>query len=123
MNAFSLSSPFVASRSPTRSPLFSMCSYTSSLFSKSPGLRGRTWTWTCGTVCPAAGPSCMAYVSDVAPKCGSTHVPTFLARLQRSVVSSGVRSANRATTRRETTSTCPGTTGLRLTKPRDRGVS
>ena len=54
------------SRSPTASPLSSMRSYTSSLFSESP-FREYV-TWTCGTVCPAAGPSCMAYVSDVAPK-------------------------------------------------------
>jgi hypothetical protein len=36
----------------------SIASYTSSLFSKSPGLLGNTCTCTWGTLCPACCPSC-----------------------------------------------------------------
>lgn len=36
----------------------------SSLFSKSPEDLGKIWTWTCGTVCPAEGPSWMLIVAS-----------------------------------------------------------
>ena len=60
----------------------------------------------------------MAKVRLEAPKWGSMAAPTRLARDQRSATSSGARSAKRFTTRRVMIRTCPGTTGLRLTRPR-----
>lgn len=36
----------------------------SSLFSKSPEDLGKIWTWRCGTVCPAEGPSWMLIVAS-----------------------------------------------------------
>ena len=78
---------------------------------------------TCGIVCPALGPSWIAYVSDVAPWCFSSADPTFFASVHTSTSSSSVRLSNRLMIRRVTTRTCPGTTGLRLTMPYESGVS
>ena len=82
---------------------------------------GRMWMCTCGTVCPARGPSWMARVREPAPKWGSMALPTRCARHQRSATSTGASSAKRGTTRLGLTSTCPGTTGLRLTKAKQWG--
>lgn len=59
------------------SPL-SSSSYTSSFFAKSPCLRGSTWMCTCGTVCPAAGPSCTVHCGRTGTESQSRSLLTAL---------------------------------------------